>query len=59
MPSGKKPIANPLIVLREGFDDWAILFDPDILDDEHSMVDILLPGDFRQGIAGICGGSYV
>ena len=25
----KKPVANPLIVLREEFDDWAILFDPD------------------------------
>jgi SynChlorMet cassette protein ScmD len=25
----KSPIANPLIVLREEFDDWAILFDPD------------------------------
>jgi len=25
----KPPIANPLIVLREEFDDWAILFDPD------------------------------
>lgn len=24
-----QPIANPLIVLREEFDDWAILFDPD------------------------------
>ena len=24
-----KPVANPLIVLREEFDDWAILFDPD------------------------------
>lgn len=23
-----KPIGNPLIVLREEFDDWAILFDP-------------------------------
>ena len=23
------PIANPVIVLREEFDDWAILFDPD------------------------------
>ncbi|PIS30582.1 SynChlorMet cassette protein ScmD [Candidatus Saganbacteria bacterium CG08_land_8_20_14_0_20_45_16] len=23
------PIANPNIVLREEFDDWAILFDPD------------------------------
>lgn len=26
---GKNAIANPLIVLREEFDDWAILFDPD------------------------------
>ncbi|MCI5121559.1 MAG: SynChlorMet cassette protein ScmD [Candidatus Electrothrix sp. AUS4] len=24
-----KPIANPMVVLREEFDDWAILFDPD------------------------------
>ncbi len=29
MPDCDKPIANPLIVLREEFDDWAILFDPD------------------------------
>lgn len=25
----RKPISNPIIVLREEFDDWAILFDPD------------------------------
>ena len=25
----RKPIANPLVVLREEFDDWAVLFDPD------------------------------
>jgi SynChlorMet cassette protein ScmD len=53
----RKPIANPLIVLREEFDDWAILFDPDtgnafglnpvgvyvwkLLDGEHAVVDIL------------------
>ena len=24
-----KPIANPLLVFREEFDDWAVLFDPD------------------------------
>jgi SynChlorMet cassette protein ScmD len=24
-----KPTANPMIVLREEFDDWAVLFDPD------------------------------
>ncbi len=52
-----KPIANPLIVLREEFDDWAILFDPDTgdgfglnpisvfiwkhLDGKHTVQDIL------------------
>lgn len=29
MRKDKNPIANPLIVLREEFDDWAILFDPE------------------------------
>ncbi len=29
MTDNKKPVANPLVVLREEFDDWAILFDPD------------------------------
>jgi SynChlorMet cassette protein ScmD len=29
MPEIKKPIANSNLVLREEFDDWAILFDPD------------------------------
>jgi hypothetical protein len=24
-----RPIANPTVVLREEFDDWAILFNPD------------------------------
>lgn len=24
-----KPIANPLVVLREEFDDWAVLYNPD------------------------------
>jgi SynChlorMet cassette protein ScmD len=57
MKDDEKPIANPLIVLREEFDDWAILFDPDTgnafglsptgvhlwkhLDGEHSMDDLL------------------
>jgi len=52
-----KPIANPQVVLREEFDDWAILFDPDkgmafglnptgvylwkLLDGEHSLNDLL------------------
>jgi len=29
MSKADRPIANPLIVLREEFDDWALLFDPD------------------------------
>ncbi len=29
MVSQTNPISNPMIVLREEFDDWAILFDPD------------------------------
>ena len=29
MKNGDKPIANPVVMLREEFDDWAILFDPD------------------------------
>ncbi|MBN2199962.1 MAG: SynChlorMet cassette protein ScmD [Candidatus Aminicenantes bacterium] len=27
--SADKPVANPQVVLREEFDDWAVLFDPD------------------------------
>ncbi len=57
MVEKKCPLANPLIVLREEFDDWAILFDPDtgnafglnplgvfiwkLLDGKHSVPDIL------------------
>ena len=29
MMTNDRPVANPLIVLREEFDDWAVLFDPD------------------------------
>ena len=29
METPEKPIANPIVVLREEFDDWAVLFDPD------------------------------
>lgn len=52
-----KPVANPLMVFREEFDDWAILFDPDTgnafglnpvsafvwkrLDGKHTVQDIL------------------
>jgi SynChlorMet cassette protein ScmD len=29
MNQTEKPIANPIVVLREEFDDWAVLFNPD------------------------------
>ena len=29
MTNGDKPLANPFVVLREEFDNWAILFDLD------------------------------
>lgn len=29
MQSADKPIANPTVILRKEFDDWAVLFDPD------------------------------
>lgn len=32
MKQTDKPIANPIVVLREEFDDWAILFNPDTAD---------------------------
>jgi len=58
MPDNNKPTANPLLVFREEFDDWAILFDPDTgdgfglnpvsvfiwkrLDGKHTIQDILM-----------------
>ncbi len=32
MKQTDKPIANPIVVLREEFDDWAVLFNPDTAD---------------------------
>lgn len=32
MKHSDKPIANPIVVLREEFDDWAVLFNPDTAD---------------------------
>ena len=32
MSNGKKPVKNPTIVLREEFDNWAILYNPDTSD---------------------------
>ena len=57
MKNGEKPIANPYVVLREEFDDWAVLFNPDnvtgfglnptgvhvwkLLDGEHTLAALL------------------
>jgi SynChlorMet cassette protein ScmD len=57
MPDPNMPIANPMLVLREEFDDWAVLFDPDTgdgfglnpisvfiwkrLDGKHTIKDIM------------------
>jgi SynChlorMet cassette protein ScmD len=57
MKNADKPIADPVVMLREEFDDWAVLFDPDtcrgfglsptgvyvwkLLDGEHSISDML------------------
>ena len=67
MSQANNPIANPLIVLREEFDDWAILFDPDTgdafglnpigvhiwkrLDGKHSVNDILK--DLQEGLEDV------
>lgn len=32
MSRQNKPVANPSVVLREEFDDWAVLFNPDTAD---------------------------
>ncbi len=29
MQDTRKPVANPTVILRKEFDDWAVLFDPD------------------------------
>lgn len=57
MEKNNNPMANPLLVLREEFDDWAVLFDPDTgdsfgfnpvsvfifkrLDGKHTLEDIM------------------
>ena len=62
-----KPVANPQVVLREEFDDWAVLFDPDtaeafglnptsvfiwkLLDGKHSIMDI--EEAVREGCADV------
>ena len=63
----KKLIANPIVILREEFDDWAVLFNPDtgrgfglnptgvyvwkLLDGEYSVDDLLTA--LRQDVLGV------
>ena len=67
MKNGDKPIVNPHVLLREEFDDWAVLFDPDtvhgfglsptgvhlwkLLDGEHDL-DALFE-EIRHGTEGV------
>jgi len=64
MKNRDRPFANPHVVIREEFDDWAVLFDPDtghgfglnpvgvyvwkLLDGEHSINDLLAA--LRRGV---------
>jgi SynChlorMet cassette protein ScmD len=63
----EKPVANPVVVLRKEFDDWAVLFDPETgnafgmnpvsvfiwerLDGRHSFEDIL--GELRENCESV------
>jgi SynChlorMet cassette protein ScmD len=65
------PIANPMLVLREEFDDWAVLFDPDTgdgfglnpvsvfiwkrLDGKHTVEDIMK--DLRENCEDVPGNA--
>ena len=62
-----RPIANPTVVLREEFDDWAVLFNPDtaeavgtnpvgvavwkLMDGKHSIEEII--GEIREQFADV------
>lgn len=67
MVQSDRPVANPVVVLREEFDDWAVLFNPDtaeavginpvgvaiwkLLDGEHAIPEIT--GEIREGFAEV------
>lgn len=67
LEKNKKPVVNPMAVLREEFDDWAVLFDPDSgnafglspvsvfiwkrLDGKHTLEDILK--DLRENCENV------
>ncbi len=67
MMKSDAPVANPVVVLRKEFDDWAVLFDPDSgnafgvnptgvfiwerLDGRHSVEDIIR--DLRENAEGM------
>lgn len=67
MTTSGNPIANPMAVLREEFDNWAVLFNPDeakavginpvgvaiwkIMDGRHDLDQVV--ADLRQGFDGV------
>lgn len=71
MEDNGKPIANPYVVLREEFDDWAVLFNPDddcgfglspagvyvwkLLDGRHSIDDVF--EEIRKHAVGVPEGA--
>lgn len=53
----QRPIANPMVVLREEFDDWAILYNPETADAIGTNpvgVAIWKKMDGRQDIDALC-----
>jgi SynChlorMet cassette protein ScmD len=71
MQNDDKPVVNPFVMLREEFDDWAVLFDPDtvhgfglspigvhvwkLLDGEHTIGDLLK--EIRAHAEGVTEGA--
>ena len=59
MSESQRPIANPTVVLREEFDDWAILYNPETAEAVGTNpvgVAIWKQMDGRRGIEAICDG---
>lgn len=59
MSAPQSPIANPVVVLREEFDDWAILYNPETAEAVGTNpvgVAIWKQMDGRRSIDAICDG---
>lgn len=61
MTDSDRPVANPVVVLREEFDDWAVLFNPDTADAvgiNPVGVTVWKMMDGQQDVAAILAGVY-